>query len=242
MPMLASSGNQQHHRPGSTSSSARNSQHVRFSTMSTSHSVYGHQPLATEDPTSPGLPPIPSMSSVSTSLYNGGASKHRHNSTSGSGSLSQHHQRPQSSRSSSDMLINTNNNNQNRDRNSAVTYPLIDLNHSPQPSADINMPTPLIPTSTSDTFDKRQSTRPSTADSNSALQPPPRRSISHGHKRSISSTGSSIMSALLSVAPLQTLKIANRTKLDDLDDEDDEDGDKRGHAMSERRPSGGTVS
>lgn len=38
------------------------------------------------------------------------------------------------------------------------------------------------------------------------------------------------MSALLNVAPLQTLKIANRTKLDDLDDEDD---DGSAHAMVE---------
>lgn len=242
-PILTSSARPRHHRPGSSSSSARNSQQVRFSTFSTSQSLYGHQPLATDDhgyvsSAMPSLPTTKSMASAS-SHYHGGAS-HRFGS-SGSGSLSQT-QRPQSSRSSSDMLINFDTSGQrplSMAQNPNPPFSYMDSHHSPQHSSDSAAPSNNINQQSyaTATLPSSGSSRPQTADSTNVLLPAPGPSQGsrHAHKRSISSTGSSIMNALMSVAPMQTLKIANRTKLDDLEDED-EDGDAgSAHVMHERK-------
>lgn len=228
--LLAGSPNQ--HRPRSSSSSLPANVNARFSTMSTAHSLYSHQPLGTNDEP----PPLPPSGTAASRESTYGRSRKR-SSINSSGESNMLQPRPQSGRVSSDMLINH-------------QYPL------PESIAEHDAHTPSTNTSASTipsvttSRPTRASTRPSTADSafgtshppTSFSNPPPipapkaQRDSQDSfaapqHQHTRSSSRSSIMSALMSVAPLQTLKIANRTKLDDLDDDEHEMSTKEQHAL-----------
>ena len=210
-PMLISGA--PNYRPRSSSSTLPNNANNRFSSMTTSLS--SHHPLLTNDDPSNDVPPLPTPSnSQRNTLHDHSRRQSSAHSSAGSNTLQT---RPQSSRASSDMLIN-------------LHYPPAEspAEHSTGPSANASPMTIPVPQS------RRMSLPLAPAGGSSSPLPSSLDRVGvndavsrHQHNRS--SSRSSIMSALLNVAPLQQLKIANRTKLDELDDED-------GHEMSSRIP------
>ena len=207
------------HRPHSLSSTSPNNLNNRISVVSSSHSLYPHHPLPTNDGPSFDVPPVPTSSETrGNTLYD-----HSRRSTHSSASSNALAPRPQSTRTSScDLLIN--------------------LQSPPVQSFAEHGSTPSTSTLSSATFNPQPnpaSVAHTPATENNSQQLPPS-SDRHGdkdaytvsrHQHNRSSSRSSIMSALLAVAPLQQLKIANRTKLDELDDDEHEMSSKFHHSL-----------
>ncbi|KAF8323080.1 hypothetical protein DL93DRAFT_2070524 [Clavulina sp. PMI_390] len=252
-PMLvsgASSASQHHHHQHSSSSSLQASQNARYSI----HSLYGQQPLAANEMGM--VPPLPGSTTAASrdSMYASGGAGHAARKRSSLGSVSspqKQARRPSTGRSSSDMLINFGNS------SSATDTPPLPTPSSSTSVSSITAPPPSRPhiNTRPNTADSQTPllVRPTSSSSSAAPAPPPPSSFVHPqhsapadmppapsrkswHQHNRSSSRSSIMSALMSVAPLQTLKIANRTKMDDLED-DDEEGDTGAHEMGQRRAS-----
>jgi len=203
-------------RPQSSSSTSPNNVNNRISIVSSSHSLYPHHPFPTNDGPSYDVPPVPTYSETQrNTLYD-----HSRRSTHSSASSNALAPRPQSTRTSStDLLINLQSPAQSFAEHSSTpsTSALSSTAFNPQPKPASVVHTPATENNSQQL--PPSSDRHSDKDAYAGLR--------HQHNRS--SSRSSIMSALLTVAPLQQLKIANRTKLDELDDDDEHEMSSKLH-------------
>lgn len=201
-----------HHRRRSSSSTSPNKLNNRMSSVSTSHSLHPHLLLPTNDNFSYNAPPVPTSSESRRNTTHDRSSSRRQSSAHSSAGSYTLYPRPQSSRISSDLLIN-------------LQTPVESAaEHSTNPSTNASSST--IPPSQPNRMSSAHAPAGSSASqlpssSNSGGDKDDYAVSRHRHNRS--SSRSSIVSALMAVAPLQQLKIANRTQLDELDDEDEDE-------------------